>query len=201
MEKFISVKEAAKKLNFDRTSNLHDWNKRGIIKIVDKYLSEEEFEKARLYTLSYKPLDGKKRCVACGEISEISNFKDRRRVCKPCAYDHQHKIYLRHREKYNHNKKMKKYNMTNEEFDDMKLKQDNKCEICKNELGMPHIDHDHKTGKIRSLLCLNCNVGIGALKDDLSILKSAVKYLQKFEPEEEHDGSCAYFFGLKSNGV
>jgi len=41
------------------------------------------------------------------------------------------------------------------------------------------IDHDHQTGKVRGLLCGFCNALIGYAKDDISILKSAIKYLTK----------------------
>ena len=40
-----------------------------------------------------------------------------------------------------------------------------------------HIDHDHKTGKIRGLLCYNCNIGLGKFNDDIEIMKSAINYL------------------------
>lgn len=39
------------------------------------------------------------------------------------------------------------------------------------------IDHDHKTGKIRGLICRKCNLALGLFKDDIKILKSAIEYL------------------------
>lgn len=42
-----------------------------------------------------------------------------------------------------------------------------------------HVDHSHKTGKVRGLLCYNCNNGIGRLKDDVSVLEKAIAYLNK----------------------
>jgi len=44
-----------------------------------------------------------------------------------------------------------------------------------------NIDHDHKTKKVRGLLCMNCNFGIGSLKDDILILINAVDYLIEHE--------------------
>ena len=58
------------------------------------------------------------------------------------------------------------------------------CAICgrsnsnKNK-GMLHVDHCHKTGKIRGLLCHNCNVSIGLLADDPAIFRRAIKYIMK----------------------
>ena len=40
------------------------------------------------------------------------------------------------------------------------------------------VDHDHATGAIRSLLCLNCNRAIGALKDDFVLAARAAAYLE-----------------------
>jgi hypothetical protein len=62
----------------------------------------------------------------------------------------------------------------------MILSQDNKCNICKNKFvdkKKIHIDHDHESKKVRGLLCINCNIGIGMLKDSQEILQSAINYL------------------------
>lgn len=40
------------------------------------------------------------------------------------------------------------------------------------------VDHCHKSGKIRGLLCYPCNSALGGLKDDISLMKSAIKYLE-----------------------
>lgn len=59
----------------------------------------------------------------------------------------------------------------------------NKCAICnlhQAELSLTlAVDHCHKTGKIRGLLCVNCNQGIGKFKDSVFLLEAAIKYLQK----------------------
>jgi hypothetical protein len=59
----------------------------------------------------------------------------------------------------------------------------NRCCICgkdQSEIsGRLRIDHDHITGKVRGCLCHSCNCAIGLFKDDISILKSAVEYLEK----------------------
>jgi len=64
--------------------------------------------------------------------------------------------------------------------------QDSKCAICHIEFtDSPCIDHDHETGKVRGLLCWNCNVGIGSLKDDPKILQSAIDYLVYNDKDEK----------------
>lgn len=44
---------------------------------------------------------------------------------------------------------------------------------------MLHVDHDAETGKVRGMLCTNCNRGIGFLKHDTEILARAIKYLDR----------------------
>ena len=53
-----------------------------------------------------------------------------------------------------------------------------RCEICKKPFERtPHIDHDHKTGKARGLLCISCNQALGKLGDNLEGLTAAVNYI------------------------
>ena len=72
------------------------------------------------------------------------------------------------------------YRITLLQFEQMKNKQKNKCKICKQIfIRTPHVDHCHKTNKIRGLLCSSCNSGLGLFKDNSQILKQAIKYLIK----------------------
>ena len=51
------------------------------------------------------------------------------------------------------------------------------CAICL--VGKPeHVDHDHVTGKIRGVLCFNCNGGLGQFKDRVDVIRNAVTYLE-----------------------
>lgn len=63
--------------------------------------------------------------------------------------------------------------------------QDGKCAICsktEEQSGRPHhLDHCHKTGRIRAFLCGHCNSGIGQLRDDPELVEKALKYLRDHE--------------------
>lgn len=79
----------------------------------------------------------------------------------------------------------KLYGITLEAYNELSFKQNHRCAICgveksnlKNGL---YVDHNHATGKARGLLCNNCNVGIGNLQEDVSILQKSIAYLQHHE--------------------
>lgn len=79
--------------------------------------------------------------------------------------------------------RLKNYGITQADFDWMLAFQENKCGICakaldgRRKLHKPHVDHCHKTKKVRGLLCSNCNTGIGFLGEDPVILRRAAGYL------------------------
>jgi hypothetical protein len=58
------------------------------------------------------------------------------------------------------------------------------CCICGSAFGYqvgetrPHIDHDHKTGRVRALLCNTCNIGLGSFRDNAGLLRSAADYIE-----------------------
>ncbi len=64
----------------------------------------------------------------------------------------------------------------------MLVEQNNQCYICKSGPSKNqslHVDHDHKTGKVRKLLCNNCNNGMGKLKDSVELLQKVIDYLKE----------------------
>lgn len=74
-----------------------------------------------------------------------------------------------------------RYGIGLEEYDAMKAQQDGKCGVCKESRHVLYVDHCHSTGVVRGLLCQKCNTGIGMLRDSIKLLRSAVKYLEKYE--------------------
>lgn len=75
----------------------------------------------------------------------------------------------------------KNYGLSYDKYMSLLKKQDNKCAICKKETSENnkklHVDHCHKTGAIRGILCRSCNHGIGNFKDKVELLKRAISYL------------------------
>jgi hypothetical protein len=87
-----------------------------------------------------------------------------------------------------HSVVMKAYGLSAVEYEAMKAAQGNRCAICREEervmhrtLGTPRdlsVDHCHKTGAVRALLCSQCNGGLGNFCDDPERLRAAIKYLE-----------------------
>lgn len=79
---------------------------------------------------------------------------------------------------------MRDFNITIEDYNKLFEKQNGRCSICdkhQSELNVAlSVDHDHITGRIRSLLCGNCNLLLGNANDNIDILKNAIEYLIKY---------------------
>jgi len=83
---------------------------------------------------------------------------------------------------------LRKQGCSNEQFEAFLEAQDGKCAICgaieghRSRYGTVcrlAVDHDHQTGKVRGLLCNNCNRGLGRFKDSIKHLKAAIRYLKR----------------------
>lgn len=147
-----------------------------------------------------------KLCRKCQESKPLNDFfrSDRSAdgyayQCKECVRKYRRERYagnseaiLRKNYQYRHNKKtidgrrermlQQKYGLSLDQYEALLIAQDYKCKICKHEEGERGraklaVDHDHKTGKIRGLLCDPCNRGIGMLLDDPNIILNAYQYI------------------------
>lgn len=79
----------------------------------------------------------------------------------------------------------KKYNLDKAEYSNLLKRQQHKCAICgvdeQDLTKRLHVDHNHETGEVRGLLCVNCNIGLGNFKDNQEFLLYALMYLQDYE--------------------
>lgn len=146
-----------------------------------------------------------KICKVCKQIKANSEFytigKYFKPSCKPCEklekanWYKQNKVLAKAQSSAYQKKNRKArtaytkawrlanvYNITQEQYEQLLLKQENKCAICtkhRDELDRELcVDHDHVTNKVRGLLCYHCNVALGYLKDSITTLLSAAKYLE-----------------------
>jgi hypothetical protein len=83
-----------------------------------------------------------------------------------------------------HRRRLKRYGVTEPWYADTLKNQKNLCDICLDPLvpgRTTHIDHNHKTGQVRGLLCSHCNFLIGNAKEDKFRLMQAINYLEKHD--------------------
>lgn len=150
----------------------------------------------RSYTIQE---DGKIYCPKCKDVFDISHFqvvphktqpdryvckvgnknfnsggRDRRKKTKAPYMSNEYQRFYR---------LLRDFNLTEEEYQQKLQEQNYCCAICnthKEEFENPlSVDHDHSDGKVRGLLCIFCNSGLGQLKDSITILELAIKYLNR----------------------
>lgn len=144
-------------------------------------------------------LENNKKCSTCKEFLPYSMFYPHKRMklglqpqCKSCGrkWHKEHKEYVitKNKKWFADNPEYakfwaikKKYNMTREEYLKLWKKQEGLCAGCKTTLTggrQTCVDHNHKTKAIRGLLCADCNVSIGRLKENTMTLKRLVEYIE-----------------------
>ena len=126
---------------------------------------------------------GHKPCSVCGTV-----FKYEHNGNKFCSTKcrltrkQEHRAHVQSKA-YKAEERANKYGMTLEQLEALEEAAGHQCQICGvHEKDAPkgrlHVDHDHETGKVRGLLCQQCNHGLGMFKDDVSQLSKAIEYLQ-----------------------
>ncbi len=125
--------------------------------------------------------DGKRRCKECLRKRQRKRYGENPDLMKKRVY----KSRQKHPESVklgNRKQGLKKYGITIDQYEDLLIKQNGVCAICHQTCKTGTrlaVDHNHITGKIRGLLCTNCNRGIGMFQENILILKSAIQYLNK----------------------
>src|SRR5712691_2192430 len=87
--------------------------------------------------------------------------------------------------KGNRRRKLKrKYGISLEDYERLLALQNGACAICRRKSDrMLCVDHCHKTGRVRGLLCHKCNAGLGCYDDDPSFMRAAAAYLERCEQQ------------------
>lgn len=127
-----------------------------------------------------------RKCNCCNEVLLVSDFHIKKsnnenhfRFNSPCKFCANINRNINYQKAYH---RKLKYNITENDYQKMLINQDYSCAICgihREDLNKDlAVDHCHSTGKIRDLLCANCNSGIGFFKESLFKLKSAIKYIK-----------------------
>ena len=128
------------------------------------------------------PVARKATCSHCGPVSIRPRGTHKGQIAWRCYKGHIEGCRKRNTPDYQRRVRLKHYyGLTPEQYDVMLQKQDGKCAICRSPAGESrlHVDHDHKTGAVRGLLCRTCNVALGHFNDSILTLRSAIEYLER----------------------
>jgi Recombination endonuclease VII len=149
-----------------------------------------------------------KICTKCGIEKKISEFYKYpngkfgvRADCKKCQLLYAHEYYFKnwdekrkinnkykseHKEQNKNSILKRKFGITLDQYKEMFEKQNGLCAICNKEEKVNGrslaVDHNHKTGKVRGLLCNKCNHHVlSGANDNINILQSAINYLNLYK--------------------
>ena len=140
------------------------------------------------------------KCCRCKkELPEIefyphkTNMRGYQWECKKCRAEMQREYQKRRKEhvrayakeyyrthKEGRKRTLRKYGLTLEQYDEKLKAQKGSCAICKIPIKKPDVDHDHKTGKTRGLLCQRCNLWLAPIENE-RFHKAAEAYLEKYK--------------------
>ncbi|OHB69014.1 MAG: hypothetical protein A2W17_09665 [Planctomycetes bacterium RBG_16_41_13] len=98
---------------------------------------------------------------------------------------------MEHRANLRKHRLKKQYSLTIEAYDRMYREQQGTCSVCGDIKKHPatagakrnevlHIDHCHKSGKVRALICAHCNKALGLFKENVKSLQNAIDYIEYF---------------------
>lgn len=147
------------------------------------------------------PMPGKKLCAVHLEKGRANNERQRRKhsarwaaekkatraarrslgLCSLCGKPVKpgHSMCSVHLENQRTRNRKRHYGLTTEEWNTLFAEQNGLCAICFNPDPLD-VDHDHRSKKVRGLLCQKCNKALGLFHDSLDVLRSALTYCEKF---------------------
>ena len=139
-------------------------------------------------------------CKICNEAKPLTEFYQTVRngepygyhgKCKSCYVKKQQENYDQIKKRDENLKRV--YGIGIEEYNTLLEKQNNRCAICESTdpkgrksgrgggVDVFYVDHDHKTGNVRGLLCNICNRTMGYVGENSNVLEEMIKYLQKHQ--------------------
>jgi len=122
-------------------------------------------------------------CETCEVEQPVENFRviprtgtiRRRRQCEEC--------YTAKKTPYRRNRHLSQYDLDQQAYEELLQAQKHACAICKTHVShlkrILQVDHNHRTRRVRGLLCNSCNGLLGLAHDDIARLLAAVDYLKE----------------------
>tara|TARA_R100001463_G_scaffold89663_1_gene144383 strand:- start:21 stop:527 length:507 start_codon:yes stop_codon:yes gene_type:complete len=126
-----------------------------------------------------------RECKNCGIFYKAKTTRSER-LCRPCANAKRNKTKRENYPKTKDQQLQFKYHISWDDYMSMMKAQDYKCAICSKDAEINSynhpvlvVDHCHKSGRVRGLLCNSCNKAAGLLFDNTESVSGLLKYLHK----------------------
>lgn len=155
-------------------------------------MSESILQEAQRLTHLKSASMTERKCSRCGETQPALFFRSYKTKCKKCLAYVQREYRRKRPKGYWQNKDKryalkKRYGLTLENFTAMAEAQGWKCAICGvdprqvklSQRGLLHVDHCHKSGRVRALLCNGCNRAVGLINERPAVARALADYLEK----------------------
>lgn len=157
---------------------------------TERLRSEFSYVKSRGFSSHCKPCKSARERIA--RLKNPEPFRARDRARAPSRREWARSWRAENKEKVRAYERKTRYGIPHEEYSNLYRAQGGLCAVCKepnkqaNRNGRNsgagsrdlHVDHDHATGRVRGLLCTNCNLGIGHFGDKPELLSLAIEYLK-----------------------
>ena len=177
----------------DRKKYQKEWHKEYRIKNRDKLNAYQRKRYATIPEVREKLIEYSRNW----RIKNNARAKDTYKRYNKNNQEKRRKYYEEFRRKYPdkiiYQGRMRHYGITKIQFDEILSKQNGVCAICKGSVvgkRKCHIDHDHSNNKVRGILCQDCNLGIGRLKENIDIFNFAINYLIKWKSIHASQSLC-----------
>jgi Recombination endonuclease VII len=135
------------------------------------------------------------RCSRCGLDKDPEDFprnkntrSGRHCYCKLCHNAQVRASVKKNHGGYRHYRLKHKYGIGAADVDRMIAEQGGMCPICRKRPAV-HVDHDHRTGKVRAIVCEMCNGGLGQFKDSPQFIRNAIAYIEMHTTKQQTEES------------
>jgi len=116
------------------------------------------------------------------KINQSDAHKERQAALNHSNKARMAEYYQANKERWRDSSLQKTYGITLEDYNSMLTEQQGCCKVCGTHEGDLNqalaVDHCHKQGHVRALLCSNCNTALGLLKEDINIMRKLIEYTE-----------------------
>lgn len=122
-----------------------------------------------------------RRCHKCNVALPDAERKPGVAVCDTCRVDPR-----KHRQAHEQRRRLRRYGITQDDYDRKFREQDRRCAACRTDTpGVKGwcIDHCHRTGRFRAILCMRCNTVVGLVDEDPEILRALAGFADLLQRE------------------